>query len=110
MSSLEFNGFTMHALALVLCVCVCVFLSVLVGCWGGVLVYYSFPADLRWSIKAVCVEDGLDHDERLSEVLPHELVPVVGALVWAVVEHLQEWRPPQMEHELRDQNNRKKTH
>lgn len=58
-------------------------------------------ADLWWSIEGVWVEDGLDHDQGLREVLPDEVVPVIGRLVWAVVEHLQEGRPPQVEHELR---------
>jgi len=31
----------------------------------------------------------LDHDKGLSDVLAGELVAVVGALVWAVVEHLE---------------------
>lgn len=53
-------------------------------------------------MEGVRVEDGLDHDERLSEVLPDKVVPVVGRLVRAVVEHLQEGRPPQVEHELRE--------
>ena len=51
-------------------------------------------------MERVGVEDGLDHDERLGQVLPHEVVPVVGRLVRTVVEHLQERRPPQVEHEL----------
>lgn len=58
-------------------------------------------ADLWWSIEGVWVEDGLDHDQGLREVLPDEVVPVIGRLVRAVVEHLQEGRPPQVEHELR---------
>lgn len=57
-------------------------------------------ADLWWSIEGVGVEDGLDHDEGLRQVLPDKVVPVVGRLVRAVVEHLQERRPPQVEHEL----------
>lgn len=59
-------------------------------------------ADLWWSVEGVRVEDGLDHDEGLGEVLPDEVVPVIGRLIWAVVEHLQERRPPQVEHELRE--------
>lgn len=53
------------------------------------------------SVEGVGVEDGLDHDEGLSQVLSVEVMSVVGALVWAVVEHLQERRAPQVEHELR---------
>ena len=55
---------------------------------------------LRRPVEGVGVEDGLDHDERLSQILPHELVPVVGALIGTVVEHLQEGGPSQVEHEL----------
>lgn len=53
-------------------------------------------------MEGVRVEDGLDHDEGLGEVLPDEVVPVIGRLVGAVVEHLQEGRPPQVEHELQE--------
>ena len=59
------------------CVCVCVCLCI-----------YECNTYLRWSIKGVGIKDGLDHDEGLGEVLSHELVSVVGTLVWAVVEHL----------------------
>lgn len=57
-------------------------------------------ADLGGSVEGVGVENGLDHDERLGQVLPVEVVSVVGALVRTVVEHLQERRAPQVEHEL----------
>ena len=49
---------------------------------------------LRRTLEAVAVEDGLDHDEALSEVLPVETPAVEGGLVWTVVEDLQELRPP----------------
>ena len=66
-----------------------------------VTVMVPSPSTHLWrSMERVGVEDGLDHDERLGQVLPHEVVPVVGRLVRTVVEHLQERRPPQVEHEL----------
>lgn len=64
-------------------------------CHGGC------DADLWWSVEGIRVKDGLDHDERLRQVLPDKVVPVIGRLIWAVVEHLQEGRSPQVEHELR---------
>lgn len=51
-------------------------------------------------VEGVGVENRLDHNESLGQVLPVEVVPVVGALVRAVVEDLQERRTPQVEHEL----------
>lgn len=51
-------------------------------------------------VEAVTVQDGLDHDQRLGEVLAHQHVPVEGRLVGRVVEHLEELRPPQVVHEL----------
>lgn len=45
---------------------------------------------LRWAVEGVSVQDRLDHDEGLGQVLPVELVAIVGALVRAVVKHLQE--------------------
>ena len=63
-----------------MCVCVCV--------------YFRRP------VEGVGVEDGLDHDQRLGLVLPHELVAVVGRLIRTVVEHLEEGRPSQVEHKL----------
>lgn len=50
----------------------------------------------------------MDHDEGLGQVLPVKLVAVVGALVRTVVEHLQEGRSTQVEHEL--QGGREKRH
>lgn len=47
-------------------------------------------ADLWWSVEGVRVEDWLDHDQGLGQVLSHKVVPVVGGLIWTVVEHLQE--------------------
>lgn len=52
------------------------------------------------SVEGVSVENRLDHDEGLSQVLPVEMMSVVRALIWTVVEHLQEWRTAQVEHEL----------
>lgn len=51
-------------------------------------------------MERVGVQDGLDHDERLGQVLLDKVVSVVGTLIWAVVEHLQERRPAQVEHKL----------
>lgn len=55
---------------------------------------------LRWAIEGVGVQDRLDHDEGLGQVLPVEMVSVIGTLIRTVVEHLQERGAPQMEHEL----------
>jgi len=55
-------------------------------------------------MEGVGVEHGLHHDQRLGQVLPHKVVPVVRGLVGAVVEHLQEGGPPQVEHELWREN------
>lgn len=58
-------------------------------------------AEHLWgAVEGVGVEDWLDHDEGLGQVLPVELVAVVGALVRTVVEYLQEGRPTQVEHKL----------
>lgn len=51
-------------------------------------------------VEGVGVEDRLNHDEGLSQVLPVEVMSVVGALIRTVVEDLQERRTPQVEHEL----------
>jgi len=51
-------------------------------------------------VEGVRVEDGLHHDQGLGQVLPDKVMSVVGGLIRAVVEHLQEGRPPQVEHEL----------
>lgn len=51
-------------------------------------------------VEAVAVERGLDHDERVADVLVVEDVAVEGRLVGGVVEDLQELRATEMEHEL----------
>lgn len=56
---------------------------------------------LRRTVEGVGVEHRLDHDERLRQVLPVEVMSVIRALVRTVVEHLQERRTPQVEHELK---------
>ena len=67
---------------------------------------YSIKADstqlayLRRSIERVGVEDGLHHHQRLSDIFTVELITIVGTLVRAVVEHLEELGPSQVEHEL----------
>lgn len=61
---------------------------------------YVSAKHLRWAVEGISIQDWLDHDEGLSQVLPVELVAVVGALVRTVVKHLQEGRPTQVEHEL----------
>lgn len=61
---------------------------------------------LRRAVEGVGVEHRLDHDERLRQVLPVEVVSVIRALVRTVVEHLQERRTPQVEHELKHTNTR----
>ena len=60
----------------------------------------STDAHLGRAVEGVGVEDGLDHDQTLGHVFPVQLVAVVRGLVRTVVEHLQELRPPQVEHEL----------
>lgn len=52
------------------------------------------------SVEGVSVENRLDHDESLSQVLPVEMMSVIRTLIWTVVEDLEEWRTPQVEHEL----------
>ena len=59
-------------------------------------------------MEGVGVEDGLDHDQGLGQVLPDKVVPVVGRLIGAVVEHLQEGRPPQVEHKLQVEERERK--
>lgn len=58
-----------------------------------------FP-DLRRSVEGVGVEHGLDHDEGLGQVLPVEVVSVVGAFIRTVVKDLKKRGAPQVEHEL----------
>lgn len=55
---------------------------------------------LWWPVERVCIQDGLYHYQRLGQILPHKLVSIIGAFIRTVVEHLQKWRPPQMEHKL----------
>lgn len=61
---------------------------------------YTRETHLRRPVEGVGVEDRLDHDQGLGQVLAHKVVSVIRRLVRAVVEHLQEGRPPQVEHEL----------
>ena len=56
---------------------------------------------LRRAVERVGEESGLDHDQRIRRVLLVQYISVVGRLVWARVEELQELRPPQVEDELR---------
>ena len=55
---------------------------------------------LRGSVERVRVQHRLDHDEGLRQVLPVEVMSVIRTLIRTVVEHLQERRAPQVEHEL----------
>ncbi len=57
-------------------------------------------AYLRGSIERVGVENRLYHHQRLSDILTIEFVTIVGTLVRAVVEHLEELGPSQVEHKL----------
>lgn len=52
--------------------------------------YEKNETDLWWSVEGIRVEDRLDHDQGLGQVLSHKVVPVIGGLIWTVVEHLQE--------------------
>ena len=65
---------------------------------------------LRRSTEGVGVEDGLYHDQGLSDVFPVQLVPVVSAFVRAVVEHLEELRSTKVEHELEEKGQIKLSH
>lgn len=56
------------------------------------------------AVERVRVEDGLYHYEWLCQILTHKMMPVVGRLVRTVIEHLQEWGSPQVEHELSREN------
>mmetsp|Transcript_8197 Transcript_8197/g.30795 ORF Transcript_8197/g.30795 Transcript_8197/m.30795 type:complete len:211 (+) Transcript_8197:1119-1751(+) len=57
---------------------------------------------LRRSIEAVADQAWLDHHQAVHHVLLDQDRLVVGGLVGATVEQLQELRPPQVEHELRE--------
>ena len=57
---------------------------------------------LWWSAERVSVENGLNHNKTLCNIFTVELVAVVGRLVWAVVEHLEELRATQVKHKLRE--------
>lgn len=56
---------------------------------------------LGFALKAVGHQGGLDHDQRVVDILTVQDVAVVGSLVRRVVEDLQELRATQVEHELR---------
>uniref|UniRef100_A0A6B0UCQ8 Putative secreted protein n=1 Tax=Ixodes ricinus TaxID=34613 RepID=A0A6B0UCQ8_IXORI len=49
---------------------------------------------LRRTAEGVGVQDGLDHDQRLRQVLPVQHVPVIRCFVGTVVEHLEKLGPP----------------
>lgn len=51
-------------------------------------------------MERISIKDGLNHNERLSEILPSKVVTVIRRFIWAVIEDLQEWGASQMEHEL----------
>ena len=55
---------------------------------------------LRWCIERVRYQRRLDHDQRIVHVRLVQNVPVERRLVRAVVEHLEELTPPQVEHKL----------
>lgn len=57
-------------------------------------------------VEGISIENRLNHDESLSQVLSVELMSVVRTLIWTVVEHLQERRAPQVEHELGNRTQR----
>mmetsp|Transcript_40615 Transcript_40615/g.77555 ORF Transcript_40615/g.77555 Transcript_40615/m.77555 type:complete len:254 (-) Transcript_40615:1303-2064(-) len=58
------------------------------------------------SFKRIGHQCWLDHDERPRDALAVEHQPEEGCLVGTVVEHLQELRPSQVEHELREKRKR----
>lgn len=51
-------------------------------------------------MERISIKDGLDHNERLGQILPSKVVAVIRRFIWTVIEDLQEWGPSQMEHEL----------
>lgn len=55
---------------------------------------------LRRSVERISIKDGLDHNERLGQILPSKVVTVIRRFIWTVIEDLQEWGASQMEHEL----------
>lgn len=55
-------------------------------------------------MERVSIKDGLNHNERLSEILPSKVVTVIRRFIWAVIEDLQEWGASQMEHELQQKD------
>lgn len=61
---------------------------------------------LWWSVEGVRIENGLDHNEGLSQILPGKMVPIIGRLIRTVVKYLKKWRSSQMEHELHLQKQR----
>lgn len=76
---------------------------------------------LWWAAEVVAVQNGLNHHQRLGQVLSHQhvskstifsnnllwfswpIIPVERGLIWAVVEDLQKLWSPQMVHKLRVQ-------
>lgn len=61
------------------------------------------------AMKGVRIKDWLYHNQTLGRVLSTQHVPVKSALVGAVVEHLEELRSSQVEHELRKNEQKKKS-
>lgn len=51
-------------------------------------------------MERISIKDGLDHNERLGQILPSKVVAVIRRFIWTVIEDLQEWGASQMEHEL----------
>lgn len=51
-------------------------------------------------MERISIKDGLNHNERLGEILPSKVVTVIRRFIWTVIEDLQEWGASQMEHEL----------
>lgn len=61
-------------------------------------------------MERIGIKDGLDHNEGLGQILPGEVVPVIGRFIWTVIEDLQEWGASQVEDELHQKEERDKKH
>lgn len=55
-------------------------------------------------MERISIKDGLDHNERLGQILPSKVVTVIRRFIWTVIEDLQEWGASQMEHELQQKD------
>lgn len=54
----------------------------------------------RGSVEGVSIQNGLNHDETLGQILTIQTSSIERRLIRRIVEHLQELRTTQVEHEL----------